>query len=174
MKYIISFIVVLFSANLYSQINENLLSESIITTELLFNGKCIQDIDQTNGENIKMQNLFGNGLTTQSQITETGTQLTYYGDGIEFTFLKNDDTGSVFLLRSVTVNSNTPIVKLQTNVISVNNSINVLGNVANSSYNNEHYILYKSSTPIDITLIINYNNSTNKISSIEFNNQLAL
>jgi len=144
----------------------------IFTTELLFNEKCIEDIDSTNGDELKMKDIFGNTLTRSTQITETGTRVVYLGNGIKFIFKENDDTSSILSLKSIEVSNSFPVVKLQSKLISVNNSINTLVNVQKSKYQSENYILYKVNSSVDMTLIINYNISTNKIISINYSNQL--
>lgn len=160
------------SNNFYAQINKNLLEENIFTTELLFNEKCIEDIDSTNGDELKMKGLFGNTLTRSTQTTETGTQVTYLGNGIKFIFKENNDTSSILSLTSIEISNNLPVVKLQGKVISVGNSINILVNTQKSKYQSENYILYKVNSSVDLALIINYNISTNKITSINYSNQL--
>lgn len=171
-KYIILIIFATFSNRFFAQTNINLLEENIFTTQLLFNNKCIEDIDSTNGDYFKMKGLFGNTLTKKTEITETGTQIVYQENGIKFVFMENNDTNSIFSLKSIDINNNFPSVKLQNKSISVNSSINIINNAKKSKYKNENYILYKVDSSVDMTLIINYNISTNKIISINYSNQL--
>lgn len=171
-KYIILIILGVLSNKFYAQVNVNLLEENIFATEILFNEKCIEDIDGTYGEELKMKGLFGNTLTKSTEITETGTQVVYLGNGIKFIFKENNDTSSILSLKSIEVSNSSPLVKLQSKLISVNNLIDTLVGVQKSKYQSENYILYKVNSSVDMTLIINYNISTNKIISINYSNQL--
>lgn len=171
-KYIVLIFLVTISSKFYAQININLLEENIFATEILFNEKCIEDIDGTNGDELKMKGLFGNTLTRSSQITKTGTQVVYLGNGIKFIFKENNNTSSILYLSSIEISNSFPVVKLQSKLISVNNSINTLENIQKSKYRDENYILYRVNAPVDMVLLIYYNISTNKITSISYSNQL--
>lgn len=170
-KILIFVILILVSCKSYSQTSSNLLDGETITNDLLFDGKCIGDIDATGGDNSNMVNLFGSSLTREDLSTETGNLVIYSKNGIKFVFKENGDTESVFSLTSIEVYDATPVVKLQNKLISVNNSIDVLPNTLKSTYNDEHYILYTVEN-VDVSLMINYNYSTKKITSIVYNNQL--
>ena len=172
-KYIILLIVLVTLSNrFYAQVNVNLLEENIFATELLFNEKCIEDIDATNGDQLKMEEIFGNTLTRSEQITETGTQVVYIGSGIKFIFKKNEDTSSILSLRAIEVSNSSPVVKLQNKLISVGNSVNILASAQKSKYQSKNYILYKVDSYVDMALIVNYNASTSTIVSINYSNQL--
>ncbi|AUC15978.1 hypothetical protein BTO06_12800 [Tenacibaculum sp. SZ-18] len=172
MKNKIIFTLLLITQIGFGQIKTNYLEENILTNQLLIQGKTIEDIEATSGDNSKMISLFGNGLIRTIESSLEGFILIYQTDGLKFVFAKSNDTDSIFYLNYIKVISSEIDIQFKGKNVSVDKSIDILADSSKSYYENEYFINYKIDSPINMGLLINYNKTSNNILSIEFSQEL--
>ncbi len=121
MKYLI--IVLITASSVYAQPDVNSFGEANFN-DIMINGKSIQNIKNTNGDQTLMFNLFGNAANVEQSATGKSIKFVYNGFSVSFGSYVSD--GSNLTLSSFEIESSAPNLTIDSINISVGDNISVL------------------------------------------------